>query len=205
VRATVIVLSKVPGAAPVKTRLVPALGEAGARALFVEMMRATLDLARRFDPLPTVAFSPPDADPARGLPGLGPCRFEPTRGADGARCLEDALQRAFRGTPLVALGGDAPDLPVERVEAALAALSHRGAALVPTGDGGFSCLALARPVPGLAAGFRYGAADAFSSLTAFLADRGLRPVTLESWPDVDTPEDLEAWRRRARRQLVRDR
>jgi len=198
VRATVVVLSKVPGAAPVKTRLVPLLGEAGAREASLEMLRATLELARRFDALPTVAYSPPDADPRAGFPGLGPCRFEPMEGSGGAACLEEALARAFRGLPLVALGGDAPDLPQARVAAARDALEVHGAALVPTGDGGFSCLALRRPVPGLARALRFGTADALGSLTTFLESRGLRPLHLEAWPDVDTPEDLERLRQRVR-------
>lgn len=198
-RATIVVLTKVPGAAPVKTRLVPALGERGACEIYLSMTRATLELARHFDALPTVAYSPPESDPHAGLPGIGPCRFVPTPGADGAECLERALAEAFRGEPLVALGGDAPDLPQDRVRAAIEAASACGSALVPTGDGGFSCLALARPVAGLAGGFRFGGAGALVSLTAFLRARGIAPALLDPWPDVDTPADLRAWRERVAR------
>jgi len=198
VRATVVILTKLPGHLPVKTRLRAALGEAGARAVHLEMLATTVGLARTFDPEPVIAYSPPDADPRAALPGIAGCRFVPVEGSDGATCLEHAVAAAAAGLPLVALGGDAPDLPRARIGEALAALAAgRDAVVVPTPDGGFSCLALRRPVPGLARAFRYGAGDARSSLLAFFAAQGLATACLEPWPDVDTPEDLEAYRRRA--------
>jgi len=195
VRATVVILTKLPGLLPVKTRLRPRLGAEGARRFYVEALRATVALARAFDPEPGLWYSPADAaEPEAALPGFSP--LHPVPGEDGATCLENALAAAFRGRPLLALGGDAPDLPAARVEAALCALDDHDAAFVPTGDGGFSCLALRRPVPGLAAGFRFGGADALTSLAAFLEARGLSAVETEPWPDVDTPEDYDAYLRR---------
>jgi len=195
-QATVVVLTKLPDHLPVKTRLWPVLGEEGARRLYLEMLRETLVRARRVDPVPTVAYSPPDVDP--GL-DLGECRFLPVAGEDGAQCLENALAASFCGRPLVVLGGDAPDLPDDRIDGVVAGLSGgRDAVFVPTGDGGFSCLGLRRPVAGLASGFRYGGDDALASLEAFLTDRGLSVARLEGWPDVDTPADLDAYIARKR-------
>jgi len=195
VRATVVILTKLPGLLPVKSRLRPRLGEEGARRFYVEALRATVALARAFDPEPGLFYSPADAsDPQAALPGFANLR--PVPGEDGAACLENALAAAFQGRPLVALGGDAPDLPAALVEAALRALADHDAAFVPTGDGGFSCLALRRPVSGLAGGFRFGGADALGSLAAFLAARGLSVAGTEPWPDVDTPEDYDAYLRR---------
>jgi glycosyltransferase A (GT-A) superfamily protein (DUF2064 family) len=54
VPVTVVILTKLPGHLPVKTRLVPALGEAGARAVYLEMLRETLALARCVTPRPIV-------------------------------------------------------------------------------------------------------------------------------------------------------
>ena len=61
--ATVVVLTKLPGRLPVKTRLVPLLGEQGAARFYIEMLEATIRLARTLDPDPVLAYSPPDADP----------------------------------------------------------------------------------------------------------------------------------------------
>jgi glycosyltransferase A (GT-A) superfamily protein (DUF2064 family) len=195
-RATVVILTKLPGSLPVKTRLATALGEAGAREVYVEMLRRMVRLARTIVARPVLAYSPPDADPRSALPGVDGCRMRPVEGDDGAACLENALADAYEGFPLIALGGDAPDLPAERVEQAVAALRRSDAVLVPAGDGGFSLLGLREPVPGLARGFRYGSEDSVESLRAFLEAAGRRVLLLEPWPDVDTPEDLAAWRRR---------
>ena len=195
-QATVVILTKLPGHLPVKTRLWPVLGEAGAREFYVEMLHASVALARAFDTEPTLAFSPAGADARAALPGLDRCRFLPVEGNDGAMCLEHALFAAYRGRPLVALGGDAPDLPQARVEEALRALERVDAAFVPTFDGGFSCLALRRPHAGLARGFRYGSGDSLSSLETWFLSQELSSERLDPWPDVDTPEDLEAYRLR---------
>jgi glycosyltransferase A (GT-A) superfamily protein (DUF2064 family) len=198
VPVTVVILTKLPGHLPVKTRLVPALGEAGARAVYLEMLRETLALARCVTPRPIVAYSPPDATP--DLPGVDGCELRPVLGDDGATCLENALADAYEAdTPLLALGGDAPDLPLARLEQVTTALTddEADAVFVPTHDGGFSCLGLRRPVPGLARGFRYGSADSLASLRTFLEEQGLATAVLEPWPDIDTPQDLEAYRNRS--------
>jgi glycosyltransferase A (GT-A) superfamily protein (DUF2064 family) len=199
VRATVVILTKLPGLLPVKTRLWPVLGEAGARDLYVSMVRDTVAVARTLAPRPVLAYSPPGGDPGAALPGVAVCRLLPVKAEGGAACLEEALLGAYEGRHLVALGGDAPDLPPERLFEVAGALSRHDAAFVPTGDGGFSCLGLRRPVVGLSGAFRYGSGDAMASLEAFLEARGLSSTRLAPWPDVDTPEDLAAYLARQRR------
>jgi glycosyltransferase A (GT-A) superfamily protein (DUF2064 family) len=191
-----VILTKLPGHLPVKTRLHPALGKEGAERLYGEMLAQTIALARRIDPRPTIAYSPPDADPG----GFADCALLPVAGDDGAICLENALGEAFTGAPLVALGGDAPDLPPGLLREVVRKLDEFDAVFIPTFDGGFSCLGLRKPVPGLALGFAYGSDRSLESLDAFLREhRGLRTTCLEAWPDVDTPEDLQAYRDRSDR------
>ncbi|MGH7162716.1 MAG: hypothetical protein ACREID_04470, partial [Planctomycetota bacterium] len=90
---TVVILTKLPGHLPVKTRLWAAIGQGEATRLYDRMLRATVSLARRFADRPVVAYSPPDAPP----PDLPGCDFLPLRGADGSSCLEEAIARAFSG------------------------------------------------------------------------------------------------------------
>jgi glycosyltransferase A (GT-A) superfamily protein (DUF2064 family) len=196
VRATVVILTKLPGHLPVKTRLWPVLGEAGARDLYVEMVRDTVDLARQLVPRPVVAYSPPHGDPREALPGLGECAYLPVHAAGGAACLEEALAATYEGRPLVALGGDAPDLPLDGLRGVVTALERVDTVFVPTGDGGFSCLGVRRPIDGLGQAFGYGGDDALARIEAFLRGRGLSAARLPPWPDVDTPEALAAYRRR---------
>ena len=194
--ATVVILIKLPGHLPVKTRLWPVLGEAGARDFFRECVAKTVACAQMLTHTPVVAYSPPDADPREDLPAVRHVKWLPVEGADGGACLENALAAADEDRPLLALGGDAPDLPVSRLVDALESLATHDAVFVPTGDGGFSLLGLRHPVPGIAEGFRYGEADAIGVLREFLTSRGLKSALLEPWPDIDTPEDLKRYRER---------
>ena len=195
-RATVVILTKLPGHLPIKTRLHALLGQEGAEEFYRECLARTIGIAHAFCAEPWLATSPEDADPHEVLPGLPRCRMAPVAGEGGATCLENALAAAFEGIPLVALGGDAPDLPVERIRDALARLEGHDVVFVPTPDGGFSCMAARGPVPGLAAGLRYGGADALTGLESWLAGRGHAVARVEPWPDVDTPADYEALRKR---------
>jgi glycosyltransferase A (GT-A) superfamily protein (DUF2064 family) len=202
VRATVVILTKLPGHLPIKTRLQPLLGEQGAIEFHLEALASTIRMAHRFDDEPLLATSPVDADPESALPNMPRCKFMPVAGDDGATCLENALKnalsRAHAGQPLVALGADSPDLPPERIEQALGELSEWDAVFVPTSDGGFSCLVLREPISGLAQGFRYGGTTALASLKAWMESQGLKVQLLEPWEDVDTPEQYRAYSARRR-------
>lgn len=189
-RASVVILTKLPGHMPIKTRLHGLLGRAGAEKFYLDCLARTIVTAQRFCERPMLATSPADVDPRAVLTGLPDCRMTPIPGENGAVCLEKAL--ALEDGPIVALGGDAPDLPAARIEDALAALDEHDVAFVPTPDGGFSCLAVRAAVPDLASGFAYGGDDALDSLQRWMERRGLRVARVGGWPDVDTPADYEA-------------
>lgn len=195
-RATVVILTKLPGHLPVKTRLQPLLGEQGAIDFHLEALRDTLVLALRYDEQPTIATSPFDADPHAALPDMPRCRMMPVAGEDGATCLENALALTNDGKPLIALGADAPDLPAARIDKALDMLRWFEVVVVPTSDGGFSCLVTKEPLTGLAGAFEYGGDDAFKTLCLWLDRRGYSTGQLDPWDDIDTPEDYHAYRAR---------
>ena len=192
---TLLVLTKVPGRMPVKTRLWAWLGEAHATRLYRAMLAETLQTLRTIG-TPTLAYSPPDCAPHDAFPEHLDCRFLPVGGDDAPACLDDALVRV-PDAPLLLLGGDAPDLPRARIVAALDAVDDRAdAAIVPSLDGGFVALAMRRPEPGLGAAFRFGGRRAAAEVVAALERRGRRVAVLAAWSDVDTPADVVAWRRR---------
>ena len=191
--AVVVILTKLPDHLPVKTRLVPLLGEQGARDFYRECLRRTIALAHAITARVRIAYSPAEA----AAPGPG---YVPVAGDDGATCLENALADAYAadGGPLIALGGDAPDLPAARLDEVVASLREHEAVLVPTGDGGFSCLGLRAPVAGLANAFVYGGGDAYVSLRSFLHGHGMSVHETEPWPDIDTPAQYLAYVERSR-------
>ncbi len=197
-RASVVILTKLPGHMPIKTRLHGLLGQAGAEEFYRHCLRETVETAEQFCWQPILATSPYDVDPAAVLPEFTGCRMEPVEGDNGAVCLENAMRFADVDKPIVALGGDAPDLPPSRIEAALDALADHDAAFVPTPDGGFSCMALRKSLPGLARGFSYGGGDALDALQGWMEARGMRVARVQPWPDIDTPDDHAAYVERDR-------
>ncbi len=194
-KATLVVLTKLPGLVPVKTRLWPWLGAERAAGIYAWMLFETVSRLRALG-RPILAFSPPTASPAHGLPWLADCELLPSLGSDGAQCLAHAVGATFRGEPVVVVGGDSPDLPLSRIVDAVAALAVADLALVPSLDGGFSCLAVREPLSGLEHAFRFGEGSALDSLRRFARERGFASLLLEPWPDVDTLADLLALLRR---------
>ena len=197
-QATVVILTKLPGHLPIKTRLQPLLGEQGAVDFHLEALRLTISMAHQFDEKPLLATSPFEADPEPALPNMPRCTFMPIAGNDGATCLENAIENArslaHASQPLVALGADSPDLPPERIAQALDLMPEYDVVFVPTSDGGFSCMVLRAPIAGLAQGFQYGGTAALASLQAWMESEGLKVRLLEPWDDVDTPEQYQAYR-----------
>ncbi|MEO0515357.1 MAG: DUF2064 domain-containing protein [Planctomycetota bacterium] len=110
--------------------------------------------------------------------------------------------------PAVVLGMDSPDLPEAHLQAAFTVASpiapgcgpadHQppDAAIGPTDDGGYWTLAAPRPPLPLLTKIDWGTSAVYdqSHENARAADFTL--VDLPPWHDVDTPDDLDALRRR---------
>jgi hypothetical protein len=188
-RVTVCLFAKPPTAGAAKTRLAPAVGEAGAAALaaaFVEDSWAALGALPWADPV--LATTEVDDALARLAAGRPPWLQGP--GDLGAR-LERVLGRALAaGRPALALGADTPGLPPRLLEQARAALRDHDAALGPADDGGFYLLGLTRCPPGLLADLPWSESGTGQATLDRLRARGLTVARLDPWFDLDRPEDL---------------
>lgn len=184
----------VPGA--VKTRLaLPGRAAELARAFLVDTCAAVQDLgwAR------TILATTGEID-SRLRATLPRAVWMQGEGDLGAR-LERVLRRALDLAPAaMAIGADAPVLPVTRYEAAREALATHDAVLGPSDDGGFYLLALRRCPAGLLAEIPWSCERTFEATLARLRAHGLTVKVLEPWFDIDRPEDLA----RVRRELARD-
>jgi glycosyltransferase A (GT-A) superfamily protein (DUF2064 family) len=103
--------------------------------------------------------------------------------------------------PRVALGSDAPDLPVEQVVAALSGLEPESARISPAPDGGYVLLALGAGVDAgcLREGIAWSSENTAAQTLAALETGGARLLPpLPGWPDVDELADLHALQRRLR-------
>jgi uncharacterized protein len=190
-----VVFVKYPTPGRVKTRLAASIGPEPAaglyRALVEHVLEATTPRAGEYERL--VFFDPPEA--AEGvrawLPGV---RLLAQSGDDLGARMADAFARAFaRGASRVALvGTDAPGLSREIVARALSALAAADVVLGPSGDGGYSLIALASPRPELFAGVEWGTPRVCDETRAKAAAAGLTVREIEPLADVDTLDDLRA-------------
>lgn len=191
----VAVMTKVPGAVPVKSRLHAALGADGATVLYRAFLLDRLDALAALDGVAgVVAFTPPDA--AAAMAALAPAglRLLPQRGGDlGDRmaALLDGL--LAEGHPAaVAMGADSPTLPMAWVSEAVRVLAARAAdlALGPADDGGYYLIGLHAPCPRLFRDVPWSTADVAAVTLERAREAGLRVHLLPRWFDVDTEADL---------------
>jgi hypothetical protein len=191
---TVIVMAKRPAPGATKTRLIPALSDEQAAALYECFLRDTLDIVRAVPGVTrTIAYPPGDGlHYFRQLAGdfeLAP-QIGATLGQRLAYVLGECLGRGQ--TPAVAMSSDSPTLPVEHVLRALAWLAEGGVDVVlgPCEDGGYYLIGLTVPRPRLLLGVEMSTPHVLADTLALAAEDGLKAGLLPPWYDVDAAEDL---------------
>jgi glycosyltransferase A (GT-A) superfamily protein (DUF2064 family) len=160
------------------------------------------DLIDRCRALPGVALRLAVTPPVEGLrfdrPDLPADTFLPQRGAKvGERqrhVFEDLVTSGF--THIVMIGSDTPDLPVEYLQRAFHAARHQLSTVVlgPSDSGGCYLLGLsvrAGSVPDLFSAVRWGTPHVLDDVTELAAQLGLAVHRLETWNDVNAPDDLD--------------
>ncbi len=187
---SVCVFFKPPVPGKVKTRLIPAVGAEGASELAVAFFRDTWDCVQSLDWAVPVVASTELAE--SGL--LRQPHFEVwLQGEGDLGCrLERILTKALTRTRFaIALGADSPGIPARLLEQAHDALLSADAVLGPCDDGGFYLLGIRRCPPQMLARIPWSQ----STTLAYTLDRlhalGMTTALLESWFDIDRPEDLE--------------
>lgn len=191
----VAVMAKVPGAAPVKSRLHGALSPERATELYRCFLLDRLDaVAGVPDIAPVVAFTPPEA--AAVMAALAPPAFRlvPQEGdtLDGrltrlfARLLEEGHAAA------IAIDSDSPTLPMAYVAEAARALAAGRADVVigPSDDGGYYLVGVRAPQPALFDGVPWSSPDTRRATLERARALGLAVHLLPAWFDVDTADDL---------------
>jgi len=178
-----------PGAT--KTRLIPALGAAGAARLQRRLTLNTLHKASRIGSGKITLWCAPDSQHHffRALHahcGVNVCsQLGPDLGARMAHAF------AVHGGPMLLIGTDCPALQTVHL-ARTADLLRDGndAVFLPAEDGGYVLVGLRQPQPRLFENIEWGSEQVMAQTRDRLAGLGLRwaePLTL--W-DVDRPADL---------------
>ncbi len=192
----VIVFGRYPVPGKVKTRLIPALGPAGAAEIQRRLTENTLTALR-----PLMDRSGTDAelcmegtDRKRVRRWLGPgVPYFPQEGRDLGDRMRGAFSRAFLEgyRRVVLVGTDIPGIANRHLAQALDALRHHPLVLGPSTDGGFWLIGLNRPVE-LFHGIDWGTPRVLDQTLKAARARGLSAYRLGPLTDVDRPSDLEA-------------
>jgi rSAM/selenodomain-associated transferase 1 len=196
-----VVFAKEPLAGLVKTRMCPPLSPEQAAALYARMLDDVLEVsagaARALGLEAVLAVHPAPArrEMARRAPSA--FRIVAQRGRDlGERMGFAAAEAAAGGATAVLLrGSDSPALGRESLRSALAALDSCDLAVCPDLDGGYSLIAMRRPLAGV---FDHAmSTGTVMQDTLRNASRlGLQTRVLDACFDIDTIADLAELRRR---------
>ncbi len=189
VRIAVFAKAPLPGSS--KTRLIPALGAAGAARLQRRLILNALQLTTRFAPGNVTLWCAPDTRQRffRALHARCGVNICGQTGAD----LGERMAGAFDAhhAPCLLIGTDCPALNVKHLANAANALREgHDAVFIPAEDGGYVLVGLRRPQQHLFKNIEWGSERVMAQTRERLIELGLRwaePVTL--W-DVDRPADL---------------
>lgn len=191
-RVGVAILARAPIPGQAKTRLIPALGAAGAASLQRWLLQRTVAMALVADVGPVTLWCAgdprhPDFAQCRAF-GAVAVRHQP-EGDLGARMLA-ALRESSTAATLV-IGTDCPALSAAHLREATRQLDNHDAVVLPAEDGGYVLIGMREPLPDLFAAVDWGTERVMAQTRERLRAAGLRwsePATL--W-DVDRPEDLD--------------
>jgi hypothetical protein len=190
-RDALAVIAKEPVAGLAKTRLVPALGEAGAARVAAAMLADTLAAVRASGAEPWLCFTPAAARERLGR--LAP-RFGLLAQATGdlgdrlAACLADLLAAGADRVAIV--GADTPHVPQASYRRAFALLDEADVVLGPALDGGYYLVAAKAARPELFVGVPMGTEMVLAETLARAARGRLAVDLLPPLRDLDRVEDL---------------
>ncbi|MGD9602601.1 MAG: TIGR04283 family arsenosugar biosynthesis glycosyltransferase [Gammaproteobacteria bacterium] len=194
-RAAVVVFARRPIPGATKTRLVPALGAAGAARLYARLLARTLNEVTRVPGVQRCLYVD-DADAVPWFRARLPedWRVRTQRGDTLGARMSQALTEVLAEHPrAVLLGSDIIDFETAHVVAALQALAGGDEAVVaPAADGGYWLIGLRRPCPTLFDGIGWGTPEVYAETVRRLAEAGMGWRALARCHDVDTPDDLAA-------------
>ncbi|NEV62732.1 TIGR04282 family arsenosugar biosynthesis glycosyltransferase [Thiorhodococcus minor] len=188
-----LIFGRAPVAGEAKTRLIPALGPAGAAALQEHLMA---DLLERLSEAPRARlelWAAPDAShPTFGdLARRHALSLHRQYGENlGQRLAHAARQGLTRADAVLLIGTDCPDLTADYLEMARERLRWSHAVLGPALDGGYVLLGFKRLSHHLFDGMPWGG-DRVADLTRQrLRDLRWSWSELPALADIDRPEDL---------------
>lgn len=192
----IVIFAKAPIAGRAKTRLIPALGGAGAARLAHRMLLETVAqslAAGLAEPELCTTPHPMDAD-WRGLLPVARIRLSDQGPGDLGERLTRAARRVIgAGERVILIGTDCPALDAERLrEAALRLESTDDAVIHPTEDGGYALLGLNRFDASVFSQIAWSTDTVARDTVARIEALGWSLFVSDTLRDLDDPIDLKA-------------
>ncbi len=199
----VIIFAKAPVLGTVKTRLAAGIGSVMATCLYrTWSARVIRRLAADTRWHTALALSPDSyANGSQSWPACWPHHIDHM--AQGSGDLGRRMSGRFKGLPpgdAVIVGSDIPDLEPRHIAAAFKALGRCDAVFGPASDGGYWLIGLTNRLRQRASfeGVRWSTEHAQADTIRKLgADKNVCILT-EQLADIDTVDDLNAWKRQRR-------
>ncbi len=194
-RDRLIVFGRYPVPGRTKTRLIPALGPAGAADLQRRLTENILETVRRFArPRKIgveVCFEGDSKQKMRRWLGSDFALSRQVPENLGERMHAVFLAAFQKGADrVVLLGTDIPQLRADHLEQAFDVLVENDLVIGPSTDGGYWLIGMNRPVD-LFKGIKWGSDAVFDQTLSLAKRQGLRVKTLTPLNDIDTSEDLK--------------
>jgi rSAM/selenodomain-associated transferase 1 len=192
-RTRILIFAKAPVPGRVKTRLIAALGAAGAAQLARRMLEHTLGqvLEAGIGPVELCA-SPAVSDPDWSdypLPH-GVETSNQGEGDLGERMARAAQRGLANGQNVLLIGTDCPGLSAPHLRAAAAALENHEAAIYRALDGGYPLLGLRAFHPSLFAAIPWSTSSVAELTLARMQALAWRVWLGDTLADIDEPADL---------------
>jgi uncharacterized protein len=195
---SLIVFTRYPIPGKTKTRLIPALGEAGAANLHRQMTEHTLAQVRqlRADGVAIEIHYAGIQSDRELADWLGADLVYRGQG-DGdlgdrmARSMKTAVEAGY--DRVIIIGTDCPGLTTDILQLAFEQLHDRDLVLGPAIDGGYYLIGLRRFMPELFVGISWGTSMVRQQTIEIAIELGLSMGDLPLLADIDRPEDLPIW------------
>ncbi len=196
--AAIAILAKAPVPGAAKTRLIPALGAAGAARAQRQFIGQTLHTAQQAHLGAITLWCAPDAQHRRFRAlqkYFSISCLEQSTGDLGERmrrCAEHHFAQPNAGRLLI-IGTDCPILSPGRLQEAARSLMQRDACLIPAEDGGYVLLGLRKMIGEVFENIDWSTPRVLLQTTERLSQSGASVAILPTLWDVDEPADWQRW------------
>jgi len=196
----IIIFAKAPLPGLAKTRLIPALGAAGASALARRMLDHTVGEALAADLGPVeLCVTPSLLDSAWRQTGTTGIDWSDQGVGDlGARMARAAERGLTKDGGVILIGTDCPALDHILLRYLAGGLMEHEAVLLPTFDGGYAALGLTRYDDRIFDGIAWSTDSVAAATIERLDAAGFSHMQLPTVSDIDDPDDLQwlpaSWR-----------